>query len=333
MKARSINELLPLRLPMTLLLAIKDAADGWAPERWRERFARHLPGRNIVIAGHDKIDMSAIRYAAVWKPPHGLLASLPKLEVIFNLGAGVDALLADPSLPDIPLVRVATADLTNRMSEYVLLHVLMAHRRQRLHETAQRRRHWLGKVQWAAKDMRVGIMGLGVIGTDAARKLALIGFDVAGWSRSQRDIDGITCFHGETGLDAFLVRCDILVVVLPLTEATRGILNRDLFQKLARDGPLGAPVIINAGRGGLQVEEDILAALDDGTLGHATLDVFAVEPLPPEHRLWTHPRLTLTPHNAADSDAGAIAGDVAAHILAYERGEALSLVVDRQRGY
>lgn len=123
------------------------------------------------------------------------------------------------------------------------------------------------------------------------------------------------------------------MVVLPLTDATRGILNRDLFQKLARDGPLGAPVIINAGRGGLQVEEDILAALDDGTLGHATLDVFAVEPLPPEHRLWTHPRLTLTPHNAADSDAGAIAGDVAAHILAYERGEALSLVVDRQRGY
>lgn len=318
---------------MTLLLAIADGSEGWEAERWRDRFAAELPAATIAIHGLDSYAPAAIRYAAVWKPARGLLASLAHLKVIFNLGAGVDAVLSDETLPPVPLVRAATADLTNRMSEYVLLHVLAAHRRQRFLDGAQARRQWSGKVQWAAKDMRVGVMGLGVIGEDAARKLALVGFDVAGWSRAKREVDGVQCFAGKNELPAFLGRSDILVVVLPLTPDTRGLLNYELFRQLAHDGPLGAPVLINAGRGGLQVEEDIIKALDDGTLGHAVLDVFTTEPLPPAHPLWTHPRVTITPHNAADSDADAIAAYVAQQIKAFERGAPLQHLVDRARGY
>ena len=141
------------------------------------------------------------------------------------------------------------------------------------------------------------------------------------------------CFAGAAELDAFLAETDILVVLMPLTSATRGILDRGLFRKLARNGVLGGPVLINAGRGGLQIENDILECLDDGTLSAATLDVFEAEPLPPSSRLWTHPRLTLTPHNAADSDPDAISDDVAAQIQAFERGRSLKNVVDRAREY
>ncbi|OQW49487.1 2-hydroxyacid dehydrogenase [Candidatus Raskinella chloraquaticus] len=318
---------------MTMLLAITGGSDGWAPERWRERLRQHLPEMDFVIAGVDDFDPAAIRYAAVWKPTKGYLATLPRLSLIFNLGAGVDAVMADPTLPDVPLVRVATDDLTNRMSEYVLLHVLMAHRRQAPLASAQKRRQWDGRLQWAAKDLRVGVMGLGVIGTDAVHKLAMVGFNVAGWSRTPRSVPGIACFDGAAGLDDFLARSDVLVVLLPLTAQTRGIVDRVLLRKLPHDGPLGAPVLINAGRGGLQIEDDILAALDDGTLGQATLDVFNTEPLPSDHPLWSHPRVTITPHNAADSDAEAIAAYIAAQIRSHECGAALANVVDRTRGY
>ena len=184
-----------------------------------------------------------------------------------------------------------------------------------------------------AGDVRVGLLGLGELGRDSAEVLSRIGFQVAGWSRSARSIPGIACYHGADGLTAFLARTDILVALIPLTPETRGILDRKLFQGLARDGVLGRPVLINAGRGGLQVEADILAALDDGTLGAATLDVFETEPLPVSSRLWTHPKAAMTPHNAADSSPGAIADDVAAQILAHVAGKPLKNVVDRDKGY
>ncbi len=325
---------------MTLLLSINGAGDNWAIEPWIARFSTRLPEMKRVAWSAERFtaeglppDAEAIRYAAVWKPPQKLLAALPNLEVIFNLGAGVDALMADPTLPDKPLVRVVTGDLTARMTEYVVMHVLMHHRRQRQHDAAQARGEWFAKDQWAARQVRVGVMGLGEIGRDSAEVLARIGFDVAGWSRSARTIAGIRCFSGADGLAAFLARTDILVVLVPLTEDTRGILDRRLFERLARDGVLGAPALINAGRGGLQVESDILAALDDGTLGAATLDVFEVEPLPAGHPFWTHPKVTVTPHNAADSDPDAISDYVTAQIRAHQSGLPLANVVDRTRGY
>jgi glyoxylate/hydroxypyruvate reductase len=314
-------------------LLITGGTENWSPSRWRERFIAVCPDRPVALMPHDAIDPAAVRYAAVWKPAPGGLAAFPNLAAVFNLGAGVDALMADPSLPDVPVVRVADDDLTGRMTEYVVMHVLMHHRHHRYLDACQRDRLWAPPAQRAASAVRVGVMGLGVLGSDAAEVLRRLGFDVAGWSRTRRTIPGVATFAGETELAAFLARTDILVCLLPLTAATRGILNGRTFSLLARDGVPGGPIVINAGRGGLQVESDLLAALDDGTLSAATLDVFETEPLPAESPLWSHPRVTISPHNAADTDPDAISAYVAGQIARHERGEALQNVVDRRLGY
>jgi glyoxylate/hydroxypyruvate reductase A len=176
-------------------------------------------------------------------------------------------------------------------------------------------------------------MGLGALGSNAARALKHLGFRVSGWSGSPKAIDGIQSFHGRAQLDAFLAGADILVCLLPLTSDTRQILNRELFSKLNRNSPLGAPVLINAGRGGLQNEADILQCLDDGTLGAASLDVYAHEPLPPDSPFWTHSKIVLTPHNAADTDPDEISKYVAQQIERFEDGGALENVVDPAKGY
>lgn len=318
---------------MSVLLVVNGTGENWGPEPWRRRFSERLPGRLIASGAEAAARPEVFRYAAVWKPEPGLLARFPKLEVIFNLGAGVDALLKDQTLPGVPLVRVVSDDLTKRMTEYVVLHCLMYHRRQRLLDEAQAKAEWAAKDQWAASAIRVGILGMGELGQDAAEVLARIGFDVAGWSRSRKDVPGVRSFAGASELGSFLARTDILVVLVPLTPETEGILDRKLFECLARDGRLGAPVLINAGRGGLQNEADILSCLDDGTLGAATLDVFHSEPLPPDSRFWRHPRVTVTPHNAADSDAEAISDYIVGQIRRYEDGKPLQNVVDRARGY
>jgi glyoxylate/hydroxypyruvate reductase A len=314
---------------MTLLVAIT----GWEVEPWLDRFRRLLPDRRVVASG-EPFDPAEIRYAAAWKHPPGAFASLPNLRAIFSLGAGVDHLMNDPALPDVPIARVVDDDLTNRMSEYVVLHCLMHLRQQRLYDRLQaERRWWDDRHQPAARDVRVGIMGLGVLGQDAAMKLRVMGFDVAGWSRSPRSVEGVATFSGSEGLDAFLARTDILVCLLPLTDDTRGILNASLLGRLARDGRLGGPVLINAGRGGLQVEADILRALDEGTLKAAILDVFEREPLDPASPLWTHGGVTVTPHNAAMSAPDAVGAAVAEGISRMESGLPLRHRVDRSRGY
>ena len=316
-----------------LALLIHGGSDNWSPQRWKVRFGEVCSDRRVILLPDASLDPADVHYAAVWKPIPGELAAFPNLRVIFNLGAGVDALMADKTLPVVPLVRVAVDDLTARMTEYVVLHVLMHHRQELYLRESQREKRWAPKYQWPAAAIGVGIMGLGTLGADAAVVLKRLGFRVFGWSRSEKQLDGIACFHGAAQLDAFLARTDILVSLLPLTPDTRHILNRDLFARLNRSSPLGAPVLINAGRGGLQNEADILACLDDGTLGAASLDVFVREPLPPEGAFWTHPKVVLTPHNAADTDADAISRYVAAQIARFEAGGALENVVDRERGY
>lgn len=314
---------------MTLLVAIT----AWGVAPWVERFRRLLPDRPVVALG-EAVDPADVRYAAAWKHPPGSLAGLQNLRAIFSLGAGVDHLMDDPALPDVPVVRAVDPDLTDRMSEYVVLHCLLHLRQQRRYDAQQREKVWLDdRRQPAAREVRVGIMGLGVLGQDAATKLRVMGFEVAGWSRSPKAADGIATFSGAEGFGPFLARTDILVCLLPLTDDTRGILNRTLFAGLARDGRLGGPVLVNAGRGGLQVEADILACLDDGTLQAATLDVFEREPLALASPLWTHPRVTVTPHNAAMSAPETIAALVADGIRAHEAGAFLNHVVDRRLGY
>ena len=316
-----------------LALLVHGGTENWSPERWKRRFDEVCRDRPVVQLPGAAFDPAHIHYAAVWKPRPGELAAFPNLRVIFNLGAGVDALMADSSLPKVPLVRVAVRDLTERMTEYVVLHVLMHHRQELYLRNSQREKRWAPKFQWPASAISVGLMGLGTLGANAAEALRRLGFRVTGWSRSPRKIDGIECFHGTAQLEAFLQRTDILVCLLPLTSDTRHVLNRELFAQLNRTSPLGAPVLINAGRGGLQDEADILQCLDDGTLGAASLDVFADEPLPPDSPFWTHPNVVLTPHNAADTDPDEISKYVARQIEIFEAGGALENVVDRRRGY
>ncbi len=316
-----------------LAILVHGGTENWSPARWKARFDEVCGDRRVLLLPSPDFDPSEVHYAAVWKPKPGELAGFPNLRVIFNLGAGVDALMADRSLPDVPLVRVAVADLTDRMAEYVVLHVLMHHRRELYLRESQRVKRWAPEFQHAASTVSVGIMGLGTLGANAGDILRRLGFRVSGWSRSPKKVEGVTCFHGADGFDAFLRQTDILVCLLPLTADTRHILNRTVFAKLSRNGPLGAPVLINAGRGGLQNEADILACLADGTLGAASLDVFETEPLPADSPFWSHPKVVLTPHNAADTDPDEISKYVARQIAQFEAGGALENVVDRGRGY
>jgi glyoxylate/hydroxypyruvate reductase len=312
-----------------LLLAIT----GWDPAPWEQRFRAAAPGRDIRLWPDRVGDAADITYAAAWLPPPGAFARFTNLRAIFSLGAGVDALLRDGALPQVPIVRVVDPGLMRRMTEYVTLHVLMHHRRQRLYDAQQRQRLWYEHPQPIAQEVRVGIMGLGVLGRDAAEVLMRLGFQVAGWSRTPRALPGIECFHGAAGLEAFLARTEILVCLLPHTPETDGILNLALLRGLKRDGALGGAFLINAGRGRLQVDADIIRALDEGALAGATLDVFPTEPLPTASPLWTHPNVTITPHNSAASVPEEVVDYIVKQIDRFEAGKPLENLIDRASGY
>jgi glyoxylate/hydroxypyruvate reductase len=315
---------------MALLLLIPT----WPVEAWTEAMRRQGPDIDIRVWPDEMGRAEDITYAVAWLPPAHVLESLPNLKMIFSLGAGVDAILKDPTLPEgVPIARVAEPDLTMRMTEYVVMQVLMHHRQQRRLEENQRNRIWDCFVTHSASALAVGIMGLGVLGSDAAQKLASLGFKVAGWSRSRKTIPGIECFAGPAEFDSFLKRTDILVCLLPHTPETTGLINGEVISKLSRNGPFGAPILINAGRGKQQVESDILAALDSGALHAATLDVFETEPLPKDSPFWSHPKVTLTPHAAADSDPDTISAYVLRQIRRHQNGLRVENIVDRKRGY
>lgn len=294
---------------------------------------RHaFQGRDVLRASDRDQDLSEAGYAIVWKPDADLFRRAPNLEVLFSGGAGVDHILAMPDLPDLPIVRFVDESLTTRMSEWVVLQCLSHLRQAPRYLKQQRDRVWRELPQPEAKDLTVGVMGLGVLGQDSAAKLKMMGFDVIGWSRRKRDLPGIETFDAD-GLDAFLSRTDILVGLLPLTPETRGLYNRDLFARLRKGGRLGAPVFINAGRGGSQVEADLLAALLDGTLGGASLDVFESEPLAADSPLWALDHVIVTPHAASASDAAALFRSAERQIERFEAGQPLQHLVDRGTGY
>jgi glyoxylate/hydroxypyruvate reductase len=308
------------------------AVDGPQAGDWHAALRAHVGGRELRV-WPDAGTPGDVAYACVWLPPRGMLARFPRLRAVINLGAGVDHLLADPTLPKVPLARVAHPDLTMRVTGYVVLHVLMHHRRQRLYDAQQRQRLWRVHHQPAASEVSVGVMGLGAIGREAALALARLDFRVAGFSRTAKSVPGVETFHGAAALDAFLRRTEILVCLLPATRDTDGLLDRSLLRKLKRDGAAGGAFLINAARGRLQVDADIVAALDDGTLAGATLDVFPEEPLPPQSPLWGHPQVTITPHNAGDISPHVFAPHVIAQIERFERGLPLEHLIDRARGY
>ncbi|MEK1926517.1 MAG: glyoxylate/hydroxypyruvate reductase A [Rhizobium giardinii] len=287
---------------------------------------------NLADPAHKGRDLSGIAYAVVWKSAPDLFSRAPDLKVVFSGGAGVDHVLTLPGLPDVPLVRFVDRSLTTRMSEWVVMNCLLHLRQHRAYEARAKAHVWEDLSQPEAAEITVGVMGLGVLGQDAIRKLGVIGFQTIGWSRSKKEIDGVETFAGAE-LGAFLARTDFLVGLLPLTDETRGIFNSAVFSKLRRGSPLGAPVFINGGRGGSQVEADILAALQSGVLGGASLDVFEQEPLAKDSPFWDMDNVYVTPHVAASSDVKALFSHVEQQINRLESGLSLQHLVDRKAGY
>jgi glyoxylate/hydroxypyruvate reductase A len=305
------------------------------PDQMREGLKRAFPGREVINRAdpeNDGRDLSGIDYAVLWKPLDDLFSRATDLKVLFSGGAGVDHVLTLPGLPDLPLVRFVDHTLTTRMSEWIVMQCLMHLRQHLAYDRQQREKIWKPLIQPEAADLNVGIMGMGVLGSDAARKLKVMGFNVLGWSKSGKQIDGVEAFAAN-GLDEFLGKTDILVGLLPLTPETRNLHDAALFRKLRKTGALGGPVFINAGRGGSQVEADLVAALGDGTLKGASLDVFQTEPLQADSPFWTMDNVILTPHSAADSDIYALFAHVERQIERFERGEPLEYLVGRDAGY
>lgn len=305
------------------------AVTGFHPQRWHELLSAE---RDVVLEPNGPADPS-IDYAVVWKQKPNLLTKLPNLRAIFSIGAGVDHIMADTTVPHVPIVKVVADNLTQHMVEFVVWRVLDHHRQAMLYEGQQKKKIWHEPPQRTANDISVGIMGLGSLGRAAAQALSSMGFRVNGWSRKHQLMTGVSTFNGDSGLVQFLNATDILVVLLPLTPATQGIVNYGLLKQLRKRNGLGGAVLINAGRGRLQKDADIVRALDDGTLKEASLDVFEVEPLPKTSPIWNHPKIFVTPHAAATSDPNHLVPIMLRQMSAFERGEPLENVVDRSVGY
>ena len=298
------------------------------PAVWVGPLSAALPDDTIHVYP-DVDDPGAIECAIVAVPPPGVLTGFPNLRLIQSLWVGVESLLTDTTLPtDVPLARLVDPGMTETMTETVLQHVLNAHRSYEEYREQQAARLWRQVPQVRASARRVGLLGLGELGSAAARALAGLGFDVAGWSRQPKDLAGIGSFTGPEGFLPFLARTEILVCLLPLTAATRGILDARAFAAL----PRGA-TIINLARGGHIDDDDLLAALDAGQVGRAVLDVFNIEPLPTEHPYWRHPRVVVLPHMAAETDPQTAVAQVAENLRRLKAGEPLLNVVDRTAGY
>ena len=296
--------------------------------RWRAQLTRLTQQLDIRV-WPEIGKPTEIEYALVWRPEPGFLASLPNLKLILSLGAGVDHLLGDPQLPrHLPIVRLVDPHMTDAMSEYVVLQVLRLHRRDLDYRAQQEAGLWRELDQKNAVDRRVGILGLGELGRDAAKKLRALGFDVAGWSRGERTVPGVASYAGANGLPQLLGRSEILVCLLPLTAETEGILNGSTLALL----PKGA-ALVNAARGAHLVEEDLLAALASGQISAAVLDVFREEPLPAGHPFWRHPRVILTPHVAAFTNPATAAPIILDNIRRFEEGRPLLNQIDPARGY
>lgn len=274
-------------------------------------------------------DKAGIEIVLAWKPPAGLIASFPNVKLIVSLGMGVDHLLADDRLPEgVPIVRIMDDGLVGQMSEYALYWALRHHRDIDKYASSQRAKQWKVEDFVDTLHRRIGILGLGTIGQDTAKKFAALGFPTAGWSRTQKSLPGIETFHGADGLARVLAQSDILINVLPLTRDTKGLLDAKVFAAL----PRGA-YLINMARGGHVVDEALLAALDSGHLSGAALDVFNQEPLPPEHRYWTHPKVQMTPHVAGATNPRTASPGVIENIRNIRAGRPLINTIDPKSGY
>ena len=311
----------------------------WDPDepfrRWRDALMQHAGELGLAI---EVVDATAepeaqADFALVWKPPADWLAGQLGLRAVFNLGAGVDAVLPlmHVCAPDVPLLRLEDAGMGRQMADYVAEAVLHAYRRMPEYAAQQQQRHWAALPLPARGGFRVGFLGLGQMGLAAARRIAAMDFPVLACTRSGVRRDGVEPswpLYPLERLDDFLAACRVLVVLLPLTRHTSGLLDWRALQQL----PRGA-YLVSAGRGAVIDEHDLRELLADGHLAGATLDVFGHEPLPADDALWQHPRVRVTPHVAAATLVGPAAAQVMRNIAAIERGESPSGLVDTRLGY
>jgi glyoxylate/hydroxypyruvate reductase A len=296
-------------------------------EVWKKTLLSELPDldfRTDPSAG----DPADIRYALVWKPPSGFFARFPNIALVTNLGAGVDSLVGRNDLPDVPISRLSDNGMVSLMTSYVMFSVIRYARDIHIFERAQRRGEWHYVHPRALSDIKVGMLGLGELGAPAAKALAGLGFDVRGWSRSAKTIEGVKCSAGPDTLDGFLTEIEILVVMLPLTADTRGLLDGRRLSLL----PQGAK-LINASRGAVVDEDALIATLQSGQIAEATLDVFAVEPLPAGHVFWRMDNVLITPHLASITVPEAAAREVAESIRRVRAGLPPLHQINPRRGY
>ena len=310
--------------PLHILFYAADAN----PAPWLADLQAALPQASLRV--WQESDDAPADYAVVWKPPAAMLQSRPELKAVFNLGAGVDAILqlGDALPAHVPIVRLDDAGMGVQMAEYVSHAVLRYFRRFDQLEAQQRNGQWRFLKAFEKDKFSVGILGLGVLGSRIAAALSPFGFPLQGWSRTQKDLPGVTCHSGADGLESFLAASRVVVCVLPLTADTAGILNCDTLGKL----PQGA-YLINVARGAHLVEDDLLALVQSGQIAGATLDVFRQEPLPAGHAFWGEPRITITPHIAAVTLRSDSVRQIAAKIIRLQQGHTVEGVVDRARGY
>lgn len=269
-----------------------------------------------------------VDYAVVWRPPPEFFARIRVAKAVFNVGAGVDGLVERADMPALPVYRLEDAGMASQMAQYILAAVLTAHRRIDVYRQQQHAASWTRADVTPAAQFGVGILGLGMLGSAVARSLLPLGFPVAGWSRTAKAVAGVQGFVGAGELPAFLARSQVVACLLPLTPATRDLIDAKALAAMPRGAHL-----INVARGEIVVDADLLVALDDGQLASATLDVFRHEPLPADHPFWHHPRVTVTPHVSAVTQVEPAVQQIAARIVALERGEIPDGAVDRARGY
>jgi glyoxylate/hydroxypyruvate reductase A len=302
-------------------------ADPVRGQAWAEVFRRRAPELDFRL-WPDIGDPARVRFLAAWTPPDDIAARFPNLELLFSSGAGIDQFDLAALPPALPVVRMVEPGIIRGMVEYVTHAVLDLHRDMPAYRRQQQAGEWKPLQVKPASERRVGVLGLGSLGQAVLAQLLPFGFDCAGWSRSRHAIDGVSCHAGPHELDAFLQRTDILVCLLPLTDATRGFLDASLFARL----PAGA-ALVHVGRGPQLVAADLIAALDAGRLGEAVIDVTDPEPLPREHPLWRHPRIRITPHIASMTEPQSAAEVVLENLRRFAAGEPMIGLVDRARGY